>query len=437
MQDILTIKEASEWATNYLKKNVTTSNISYLIQYGRIKKIGDNGTVQVSRQDLINYYKSFNGKREVSWKDQLGNDLNWALSFDQYKEAETTKHVHRLHPYKGKFIPQLVEYFLDDHTDNFKTEIYFKKGDIILDPFSGSGTTMVQCCELGMHAIGIDVSAFNALIANCKVTKYNLINVQTEINRITKALKEFLFNSQTLEFEEKLLQALYEYNNKYFPIPEYKYLLRQGEIDEVQYGAEKEKEFLPVYNKLLKQYELKLRQKKSDTFLGKWYSQHIKEEIEFVFNEIKKIKNIDTKKIISVILSRTIRSCRATTHADLATLIEPVSATYYCAKHGKICKPLFSILKWWETYTRDTVKRIAQFDKLRTQTFQVCLTGDSKTINIFEELQKKNTAFAELARKQKTKGIFSSPPYVGLIDYHEQRILAKNRLHRRCPMPGK
>ncbi|MCZ7622793.1 MAG: site-specific DNA-methyltransferase, partial [Candidatus Kuenenia sp.] len=369
MQDILTIKEASEWATNYLKKNVTTSNISYLIQYGRIKKIGDNGTVQVSRQDLINYYKSFNGKREVSWKDQLGNDLNWALSFDQYKEAETTKHVHRLHPYKGKFIPQLVEYFLDDHTDNFKTEIYFKKGDIILDPFSGSGTTMVQCCELGMHAIGIDVSAFNALIANCKVTKYNLINVQTEINRITKALKEFLFNSQTLEFEEKLLQALYEYNNKYFPIPEYKYRLRQGEIDEVQYGAEKEKEFLPVYNKLLKQYELKLRQEKSDTFLGKWYSQHIREEIEFVFNEIKKIKNIDTKKIISVILSRTIRSCRATTHADLATLIEPVSATYYCAKHGKICKPLFSILKWWETYTRDTVKRIAQFDKLRTQTF--------------------------------------------------------------------
>ncbi|MCL4727495.1 MAG: hypothetical protein KJZ66_09325 [Candidatus Kuenenia stuttgartiensis] len=420
----MTIKEASEWATNYLKKNVTTSNISYLIQYGRIKKIGDNGTVQVSRQDLINYYKSFNGKREVSWKDQLGNDLNWALSFDQYKEAETTKHVHRLHPYKGKFIPQLVEYFLDDHTDNFKTEIYFKKGDIILDPFSGSGTTMVQCCELGMHALGIDVSVFNALIANCKVTKYNLINVQTEINRITKALKEFLFNSQTLEFEEKLLQALYEYNNKYFPIPEYKYRLRQGEIDEVQYGAEKEKEFLPVYNKLLKQYELKLRQEKSDTFLGKWYSQHIREEIEFVFNEIKKIKNIDTKKIISVILSRTIRSCRATTHADLATLIEPVSATYYCAKHGKICKPLFSILKWWETYTRDTVKRIAQFDKLRTQTFQVCLTGDSKTINIFEELQKKNTAFAELALKKKIKGIFSSPPYVGLIDYHEQHAYA-------------
>ncbi len=424
MAELLSIKEASKWATEYLDKNVTTSNISYLIQYGRIKKIGDNGSTQVLKDELIDYYKDQKSSRQDSWKDQLGDDLNWALSFEQYKEAETTKHVHRLHPYKGKFIPQLVEYFLDGKTDKFKTETYFKKGDIILDPFSGSGTTMVQSSELGMNAIGIDVSAFNALIGNCKVIKYNLVDVQTEINRITKALRAFLNNSHTVEFEDKLLQALYEFNNKYFPVPEYKYSLRQGQVDEEQFGTEKEKEFLPIYNKLVKQFNIKLRQDNTDTFLGKWYSQHIREEIEFVFNEIKKIKNADTKKIVSVILSRTIRSCRATTHADLATLLEPITATYYCAKHGKMCKPLFSILKWWETYSKDAVKRLAHFDNLRTQTFQVCLTGDSRTIDIFSELKKKNSAFAELAEKKKIKGIFSSPPYVGLIDYHEQHAYA-------------
>lgn len=423
-EKLFSIKEASEWATKYTCKLVTTSNISYLIQYGRIKKIGENGTTQVSKQDLINYYESYIGHREISFKDQLGSDLNWALSFDEYKEAETTKHVHRLHPYKGKFIPQLVEYFLDSHTDKFKKETYFNKGDIILDPFSGSGTTMVQSCELGMNVIGIDVSAFNALIGNCKVNKYNLVDVQTEINRIAKALREFLTDSHTLEFEEKLLNSLYEFNSKYFPVPEYKYSLRQGQVDEEQFGAEKEKEFLSTYNKLVKQYNIKLRQDNTETFLGKWYSQHIREEIEFVFNEIKKIKNTDTKKIISVILSRTIRSCRATTHADLATLLEPVTATYYCAKHGKMCKPLFSILKWWESYTKDTVKRLSRFDTLRTQTFQICLTGDSRTIDIFSELKKKNSAFAELAEKKKIKGVFSSPPYVGLIDYHEQHAYA-------------
>ena len=142
MSALLTIKEAAQFATEYTKRNVTPSNISYLINYGRISRVGDNGTSLVDREELTQYYGSFLGQRETQWKGQLGADLNWALSFDTLKEAETTKHVHRLHPYKGKFIPQLVEYFLDSHTDEFKQQVFFKPGDIILDPFCGSGTTM-------------------------------------------------------------------------------------------------------------------------------------------------------------------------------------------------------------------------------------------------------------------------------------------------------
>ena len=282
----------------------------------------------------------------------------------------------------------------------------------------------MQANELGMHAVGIDVSTFNALISNCKVTKFDLIDIQKEVNRITLALKAFLANSHTVEFEEKLLQELYKFNNEFFPVPEYKYKVKRDEIDEEFYGPEKAKEFLPTFQNLVKDYKIKIRQDKEDTFLDKWYSPHVRNEINFVFDEIKKIKNTETKKIITIILSRTIRSCRATTHADLATLLEPVTTTYYCAKHGKICKPLFSVLKWWETYTKDTIKRLVDFGKLRTETFQYCLTGDSQNIDIVKQIKERNPAFAALIKKQKIKGIFSSPPYVGLIDYHEQHAYA-------------
>jgi DNA methylase len=420
MSELLTIKEASKWASNYLNKQVTTSNISYLIQYGRVTKIGDNGSTQVVKEELQKYYQSNNKTKEELWKGKLGNDLNWTLSFSEYKESETTKHVHRLHPYKGKFIPQLVEYFLDDHTDKFKKEVFFRKGNTVLDPFCGSGTTLVQSSELGINGIGVDVSAFNTQISNSKVGKYDLALIEKTAQEITDKLKVFLNSRKNNEFEAKLLDELKIFNYKNFPSPEFKYKVRQKKINEKVYGKEKEEEFLTIYNELIKEYGIELLQNKSDSFIDKWFTKVVREEIDFVFDEIKKIKDNPTKRILSIVLSRTIRSCRATTHSDLATLFEPQITTYYCKKHGKICKPLFSINSWWNRYTKDTIKRLNQFNKLRTNTNQVCLTGDSRNIDLLSELGEKIPDFAKTISTKKIDGIFSSPPYVGLIDYHEQ-----------------
>ena len=419
---LLTLKQASQWASEHLKKNVTPSNITYLIQYGRIESVVSNGVTLVHKQSLVDYY-SLN-HRETRWKDELGNDLNWTLSFEKVKEAETTKHVHRLHPYKGKFIPQLVEYFLDSHTDNFKRDVYFQPGDIVLDPFCGSGTTLVQANELGMHAIGIDVSAFNAFISNTKVAMYDFTHLYEESQKITAALKNVVATSGIVEFESKLAALLTDFNNQYFPVS-FKRQVRSGEINQKQYGDEKEAIFLETYHKLVAEYQIDTQMPTdSARFMKQWYLPGVRAEIDFVHNEIRKVKDLSTQKALMLILSRTIRSCRATTHADLGTLRKPVTTTYYCRKHGKVCKPLFSILGWWDRYCKDSVQRWIAFSKLKTNTFQHCITGDSRTIDIFKILRQVDSNFAETVQKQGIQGIFTSPPYVGLINYHEQHAYA-------------
>jgi len=424
LEDLMTVAEASRWATEYIKKNVTPSNITYLVQYGRVRKHGIGSVTKVSRMELIEYYQSYLGNRELSWKSELGDHINWALSFDYLKEADTTKHVHRLHPYKGKFIPQLVEYFIDCHTDEFKQDVYFRPGDTILDPFCGSGTTLVQANESGLNAIGVDVSEFNVLIANAKIMPHDLVELQRHFLEITRTLKTHLCDSPVPKFDQRLTAELATFNNTYFPSHEFKYKVRQKLIDQDTYGQDKAEKFLLRYYQLINLHRINIWQDKADTFLDKWYLFPVRQEINLVQAYVNGIENFAVRQAIQVVLSRTVRTCRATTHADLATLIDPVTSTYYCAKHGKVCKPLFSMLSWWERYAQDTLQRLAQFHKLRTKTDQVSLVGDGRNLPLFDALKQQKPEFAERIAKRKIQGVFSSPPYVGLIDYHEQHAYA-------------
>src|SRR3954453_5718874 len=91
-------------------------------------------------------------------------DLELSWSEDQLPQAERTKHVHGLHPYLGKFVPQLVEVFLGR---------YFRPGDRVYDPFAGCGTTLVEANAFGADAVGCDISAFNCLLTRVKTAEYS------------------------------------------------------------------------------------------------------------------------------------------------------------------------------------------------------------------------------------------------------------------------
>lgn len=52
------------------------------------------------------------------------------------------------------------------------------------------------------------------------------------------------------------------------------------------------------------------------------------------------------------------------------------------------------------------------------------MAADSSTVDLISEVEQKNAEFTDLLKTKKIKGIFSSPPYVGVIDYHEQHAYA-------------
>ncbi len=144
-----------------------------------------------------------------------------------------------------------------------------------------------------MHGVGVDISEFNSMIAHAKVAHVNLLKLNESIKSITYSLQKFLYDSKTTSFEDNLLEELKRFNSEYFPNPEFKLWVKNKRVNEKKYAEEKEKEFLPIYNKLIDEFRIDIKQEKQDNFIDKWYFNSAKEEIDLVFNKIKKIKDVN------------------------------------------------------------------------------------------------------------------------------------------------
>ena len=125
-------------------------------------------------------------------------NLNWREN--DLPERLRTKHVHRLHPYMGKFIPQLVEIFL----------LKFRP-KLVYDPFCGSGTTLVEANVLGIDSIGTDISAFNVLLSKVKTDSYDMELLDKELHDVLRKLSEC-----EIERTKKKFSTENEYLNEWF-----------------------------------------------------------------------------------------------------------------------------------------------------------------------------------------------------------------------------
>jgi hypothetical protein len=256
-----------------------------------------------------------------------GLQLSWSEA--ELPERERTKHVHRLHPYLGKFVPQLVEALLGR---------YVTPGGRVLDPFAGSGTTLVQCLESGYDAVGVDVAAFNCLLTRVKTSEYDPFALESDLRAALARL------------DRSRVQP-------------------QG-------------------------------------YVAEWFAPEAAAELLHFRSLLEEYEHAD---VLRVILARAARSARLTTHFDLDFPKTPQRDAYWCHKHRRMCAPVQEANKFVRRYLLDTLERLKAFGRVRARgrTAEI-VHGDA----------------TEVALPGQLNAVLTSPPYPGLIDYHEQHRYA-------------
>jgi DNA modification methylase len=256
-----------------------------------------------------------------------GLQLSWSEA--ELPERERTKHVHRLHPYLGKFVPQLVEALLGR---------YVRPGGRVLDPFAGSGTTLVQALESGYDAVGVDVAAFNCLLMQVKTASYDVFLLEKELRDADS---------------------------------------RRGASQERPRG-----------------------------YVGDWYAPRAAAELLHFGSLVDDYEHAD---VLRIVLARVARSARLTPHFDREVPRTPQRGPYWCHKHRRTCRPVEEADRFLARYLIDTLDRLDAFRRVRhRKRVAEVIHGDARHV----------------ALPDRFDGILTSPPYPGLIDYHEQHRYA-------------
>ena len=106
------------------------------------------------------------------------NELFNFIANGPHKTRQFRYLTHLMHEYKGRYNPQLCKSLINISG--------ISKGSLVLDPFSGSGTTLVECFLNGHSAIGIDLNPLSYLITKTKIDSFLL-----DIPTLKLALKNF------------------------------------------------------------------------------------------------------------------------------------------------------------------------------------------------------------------------------------------------------
>lgn len=108
-------------------------------------------------------------KKRLAYFNNIDGEACDYYHLQKYNQTKSPNQylTHWIYPYKGKFHPQMIRALMNI--------IKLRPGEILLDPFVGSGTSVLEAQVLGINAVGIDVSPLCVLISKVKTKSVDAI----------------------------------------------------------------------------------------------------------------------------------------------------------------------------------------------------------------------------------------------------------------------
>lgn len=111
------------------------------------------------------------------WQDSTRTkkyDPTW-----NYAEDNTRAYTHPIHPYPAMMIPQVAGRLID---------MYAKPKAVVLDPFCGSGSVLLEAFIRGYDSYGIDINPLSLLISKVKTTPISYKQLQNRLENILETV---------------------------------------------------------------------------------------------------------------------------------------------------------------------------------------------------------------------------------------------------------
>jgi site-specific DNA-methyltransferase (cytosine-N4-specific) len=272
------------------------------------------------------------------------------------KRQSTRYSAHGIHEYRGKFNPQIVR--------AIGNILNVRSGLSVLDPFCGSGTTLLEAAHIGWNAVGVEINPLGVEISKAKIASVHI------------APRTLEANSHSLS--ERLNQKL---TNIAFDVPFNAEMIKMV-------GGRKWADTLPNLE-----------------YLQAWFSESVLVQLSAILREVNEVTDSRARLIFRVILSDILRGVSLQDNADLR-----IRRTKTPAENAPAIP---SFLKALSFQTRTILKARRFLRKVTTR--QVAVLGDIRECASVPRSLNDNQLF---------DAAITSPPYVVALPYIDTQRLS-------------